>query len=35
MTSDYHHGLLLRLSHLVGLAAEVAKIITVTEAIRP
>ena len=69
MTSDYHHGLLLRLSHLVGLrrdaklwantndtgrwlikrclrtamvdaeraglAAEVAEIITVAEAIRP
>ena len=69
MTSDYHHGLLLRLRHLVGLrrdaklwantgdaerrlikrslrtamvdaereglAAEVAEIITVTEAIRP
>ena len=69
MPSDYHHGLLLRLEHLVGLrrdaklwantgdterrlikrclriamvdaeleglAAEVAKIITVAEAIRP
>ena len=69
MPSDYHHGLLLRLSHLVGLrrdaklwantgdaerrlikrslrtamvdaereglAAEVAEIITVAEAIRP
>ena len=69
MTSDYHHGLLLRLEHLVGLrrdaklwaatsdterqlikrclrtamvdaereglAAEVAEIITVAEAIRP
>ena len=69
MTSDYHHGLLLRLEHLValrrdaklwantgdaerrlikrslrtamvdaereGLTAEVAKIITVAEAIRP
>ena len=69
MTSDYHHGLLLRLRHLValrrdaklwaatndtgrwlikrclrtamvdaereGLAAEVAEIITVAEAIRP
>ena len=69
MTSDYHHGLLLRLSHLVGLrrdaklwantsdaerrlikrclrtamvdaereglAAEVAEIITVAEALKP